>query len=131
MAKILYPEVHQKVWGKEIWIANNPMYCGKILVLYRQYRCSIHYHKLKDETFCIQKGLVLMEVDGEKLVMEQGEIIHIPQQVKHRFTGIIDSEILEISTQHFEDDSYRETKSGFVSNEEFANILNHKKNEIL
>lgn len=126
MANIEQPKLYPKIWGWELWIANNSLYCGKILGLYRKHRCSIHYHKIKDETFYLLKGLVLMEVDNEKFVMEEGDSIHIPQRTKHRFTGLIDSEILEISTQHFEDDSYRETESGLVSDSDFSNLVQIK-----
>ena len=116
--KIQKPEVHDKVWGKELWIANNDKYCGKILELSKGFRCSIHYHKNKDETFYILEGKVLMEVDGEKKIMNVGESIRIFQEMKHRFTGIEDSKILEISTHHEEDDSYRDVQSGEVNLDE-------------
>ncbi len=101
-----------KGWGKEIWIHNDEKYCGKILVLNKGKRCSLHYHKLKHETFYISKGLVQMEImeDGramETLVMKPGDTLEIPPQLRHRFTGLDDSEILEFSTQHFDEDSYR------------------------
>ena len=53
-----------------------------------------------------------MELGKEEFLMEEGSSIHIPTGTKHRFTGLIDSEILEISTQHFEDDSCRLSESG-------------------
>jgi len=107
-------EIHKKIWGEEKWITNTEKYCAKILYLKKGYRCSYHYHKIKDETFYILKGVILMEFGGEEFLMEKGSKIHIPIGIKHRFTGLIDSEILEVSTQHFEDDSYRLIKSGKV-----------------
>ncbi|MEK6848740.1 MAG: cupin domain-containing protein [Nanoarchaeota archaeon] len=108
------PEIHPKGWGREIWIANSEMYCGKILELQKGKRCSIHYHKLKDETFYILSGHVQMNIHNEGylkeptiLFMKPGETLHIPQLLIHQFIGIEDSKILEISTQHFEEDSYR------------------------
>jgi len=105
-------ETHKKIWGEEKWITNTEKYCAKILYLKKGYRCSYHYHKIKDETFYILKGVVLMELEKEEFLMEEGSVIHIPTGAKHRFTGSTDAEILEVSTQHFEDDSYRLTKSG-------------------
>lgn len=35
---------------------------GKILTLKKGFRCSLHTHKIKDETFYILDGEVLMEV---------------------------------------------------------------------
>jgi len=97
----------KKVWGKEIWIANYD-YCGKKLVLNKSYRCSMHHHKNKDETFYILKGKVLMEADNEKRIMLPGDSLRITPGMKHRFTGLEDSEIMEFSTHHEDSDSYRE-----------------------
>ena len=102
-----------KVWGSEEWIVNKD-YCGKKLVLKKGFRCSIHYHKNKDETFYILKGRVLMETDGKKQIMLPGDSIHITPMLKHRFTGLEDSEIIEFSTHHEEEDSYRIEESGKV-----------------
>jgi len=96
-----------KVWGKEIWLANYD-YCGKLLILKKGFRCSMHYHKNKDETFYINKGKVLMETDGKKSIMLQGDSIRLTPGMKHRFTGLEDSEIIEFSTHHEDEDSYRE-----------------------
>ena len=56
----------EKVWGHEEWIVNNPKYCGKKLVLKKGYRCSIHKHDIKDETFYILSGTVLLETEFEE-----------------------------------------------------------------
>lgn len=107
-------ETHKKIWGEEKWITNTEKYCAKILYLKKGYRCSYHYHKIKDETFYILKGVVLMELEKEEFLLEEGSVIHIPIGAKHRFTGFTNAEILEVSTQHFEDDSYRLIESGKV-----------------
>jgi len=101
----------KKVWGSELWITNSKKYCGKKLFLKRGYRCSIHHHKIKDETFFIIRGRVLMEVGKKKWIMEYGDVQHIEPMCNHRFTGLTDAEIIEFSTQHLESDSYRKTKS--------------------
>ena len=102
---------HVKVWGYETVLVNNDKYCGKILHLKKGFRCSIHKHLLKQEHFHILSGLVLMQVGAKRYVMKRGDTVGIEKDTFHRFTGLADSEILEISTQHFEDDSYRITKS--------------------
>jgi len=102
-----------KVWGEEHWIVNKD-YCGKLLILKKGYRCSLHHHKNKDETFYIVKGKVLMETDGEEQIMESGDSAHIKPNRNHRFTGLEHSEIIEFSTHHEEEDSYRDTKSGRI-----------------
>ena len=53
-----------------------------------------------------------MEAGNSFRTMVTGDSVHIPPRLKHRFTGVEDSKIIEISTQHFEDDSYRIEESG-------------------
>lgn len=117
-------DTHKKVWGSEEWLVNTNKYCGKFLNLKKGYQCSMHYHKNKDETFYILKGKVLMEVNGEANVMIKNESARIYPNQKHRFTGIENSTILEISTPHEESDSYREIESRKVNLDKFLSKLN-------
>lgn len=102
-----------KVWGEERWIVNRD-YCGKLLVLKKGFRCSMHHHKNKDETFYVNKGKVLLELDGMKIVMNPGDAQLVKPNQPHRFTGLEDSEIIEFSTHHEDSDSYRDELSGEV-----------------
>jgi len=98
-----------KVWGKEIWMVNTDLYCGKKLILMKGKRCSLHYHINKIETFYIDSGKVLMETRPQRIeqVMCSGDVIQISPHVEHRFGGLEDSVIIEISTHHEDSDSYR------------------------
>ncbi|MFW5870846.1 MAG: cupin domain-containing protein [Candidatus Sumerlaeota bacterium] len=113
--------VYPKAWGEEHWIVNN-LYCGKKLVLKKGYRCSIHYHKLKDETFYVIAGRILLELDDEARVLEPGDKVHVAIGQKHRFTGLERSEMIEFSTHHEEEDSYRDSQSGKIDLDEFELI---------
>ncbi|MDD2445153.1 MAG: cupin domain-containing protein [Candidatus Nanoarchaeia archaeon] len=111
---ITHPEIHPKGWGKENWIVNSKLYCGKIMEVKKGKKCSIHYHKLKDETFYILSGLINLNlyINGYSnkphvIIMKPNDTIHIPQGLIHQFIGLKNSKILEISTQHFEEDSHR------------------------
>ena len=117
------PEIHEKVWESEEWIANTPSYCGKILRLNKGHRSSIHHHKAKDETFYLLDGKVLMEINGEEKVMQKGDIQRILPLTKHRFSGLKKSVILEFSTHHEEADSYRDIESGKIPEAEFEELL--------
>jgi quercetin dioxygenase-like cupin family protein len=113
-----------KVWGNEEWIVNNDKYCGKILNLRRGFRSSIHYHKNKHETFYVDSGRVLLELEGLGIkVLETGTIQEIKPNQKHRFTGLEDSRIFEFSTTHDDSDSYRITKSEKVNLETLGELL--------
>lgn len=108
-----------KVWGEEIWMANTDLYCGKKLILKKGKRCSLHYHKNKNETFYIDSGTILMEMENEERIMHSGESVLIEPGTKHRFSGLEDSVIIEISTHHDDLDSYRikEQLSGDIPKE--------------
>ena len=95
-----------KSWGKEVWMANTELYCGKLLILKKGESCSLHFHKIKDETFYIYSGKVLMQIRVEETVMNVGDAVLIKPRTKHRFTGLEDSVIIEISTHHEDFDSY-------------------------
>ena len=76
-----------KVWGEEHWIVNRD-YCGKKLVLRKGFRCSLHYHKVKDEVFYVIAGRVLLEYGDGVRVLEVGHHQHIAPGVVHRFWGL-------------------------------------------
>lgn len=100
-------DIVPKLWGYEKWLENNEKYCSKIMGLNKGYQCSLHYHKIKDETFLVTKGHIRMEVGEEILHMREGHFVRITPGTLHRFRGLEDSEFLEISTHHEEEDSYR------------------------
>jgi len=97
----------KKEWGSEVWMANNKLYCGKKLILKKGKRGSLHKHKNKDETFYIENGRLLMELDGKTFIMK-GDVVRIKPGILHRYTGLEDSMIIEISTHHEDKDTYRE-----------------------
>jgi quercetin dioxygenase-like cupin family protein len=103
-------KIVNKIWGHEEWIVNRD-YCGKKLFLKQGFRCSMHHHENKDETFYINKGKVLIEIDEKSKIMLPGDSILILPNTKHRFTGLEDSEIIEFSTHHEDEDSYRDEES--------------------
>jgi rfaE bifunctional protein kinase chain/domain len=96
-----------KLWGYEQWIENNEKYCCKILGLNKGFQCSLHYHKNKDETFLVTSGHVRLELGDQVMHMRQGSFARVLPNTPHRFAGIEDSVIMEVSTHHEDSDSYR------------------------
>ena len=103
-----------KGWGWEKWIANSPEYCGKLLFIEKNKRCSWHYHLLKDETFYLQSGLIHLfygktnDIGSAKtIILEPGDRFHMPRKMRHQMVAIEDAELFEFSTQHFDEDSHR------------------------
>ena len=103
-----------KGWGFEKWIVNNTEYCGKLLYFVKGKKCSWHYHKLKDETFYIQSGKILLKYsDGDEMahadeiILTKGDKFHIYRTLRHQMYALEDTELFEFSTQHFDKDSIR------------------------
>lgn len=104
-------EKYPKGWGEEIWIVDTPLYCGKKLILKEGKKCGIHYHREKDKTLYVQRGIVLINIypkypgPKKRVIMTAGHSISIRPGLIHRFLGLKDSEIFEFSTQHFKSDT--------------------------
>lgn len=75
---------------------------------------SWHYHKIKDETFYVNKGELEIWYGfdddiaaANHMIIKKGDVFHVPVGLRHRLKAIKSSEIIEFSTTHFDDDSYR------------------------
>ena len=118
MSRIRKPvHIEPKGWGREVWIANNPLYCGKILEIKKGKRCSLHYHKLKTESFYLRAGRLLVRIkeSPDTVVVEEfelgpGECMDIAPGLVHQMEALEDAELFEFSTQHFDSDSHRIAK---------------------
>ena len=106
--------VEPKGWGREVWIANNALYCGKILEIEKGKRCSLHFHKLKTESFYLRAGRLRVRVKESaeaatitEFELHQGQCMDVPLGLVHQMEALEDSELYEFSTQHFDSDSYR------------------------
>ena len=102
-----------KEWGHELIIVNNELYCGKILFFKAGFKFSMHYHIQKQETWYVNKGnfkFRYIRTDTTEIIerdMKQGDSVTIPIGMPHQLEALCDGEIFEISTQHFDSDSYR------------------------
>lgn len=110
-----------KLWGKEIWIINNEHYCMKYLQLHSGAMGSLHFHKKKDESFYIQTGVVILELDDQKLTLVPGMSVRILPGQKHRFRNDTHcynvATILEISTTHDDNDTFRLEEAKYIEEE--------------
>lgn len=124
-----YIKIVPKLWGEERWIRNDGLYCMKELLLKVGCHCSLHYHKKKTETFYVVHGRVMLEYPGAEGigssprdgtlimcdVLSLGQVVTLHPGDVHRFRALSHTAMLiECSTQHFEDDSYRLEPSGEV-----------------
>lgn len=68
---------------EELYV-NSPLYCCKHLIFLKGFQCSLHYHKLKDETFYVLKGKIKLELNGRIHYLEEGQKIRIKPNSPHR-----------------------------------------------
>jgi len=106
--------IEPKGWGREVWIANNHLYCGKILEIRKGKRCSLHYHKLKTESFYLRTGRLKVRVKEspdsitiEEFELVAGDCMDVPPGLVHQMEALEDAELFEFSTEHFDTDSHR------------------------
>jgi mannose-6-phosphate isomerase-like protein (cupin superfamily) len=113
--KIQHPKRVDKKWGYELWIHNDTDYCGKLLVFTKSgNKFSMHYHMIKDETWYVQKGAFQFDwidtENGERCYtqIQEGDVIEIKKGLPHQLTALTEeATVFEVSTQHFDEDSYR------------------------
>ncbi|KKM21685.1 hypothetical protein LCGC14_1632940 [marine sediment metagenome] len=106
----------EKRWGSELWVCNEPEYCGKLLHLKQDAQCSYHYHPVKKETFYVIQGSICLTIEGKDYMMNplsQPKTI-MPGQ-KHYFKGITEAVILEVSTHHSDSDVVRLNESRLLA----------------
>jgi cupin fold WbuC family metalloprotein len=112
---ITTPKRVEKKWGYKLWIHNDNEYCGKLLVFTKdRSRFSMHYHLQKKETWYIQEGRFqfnYIDVENGKLKgtqLEKGQSVLIERGQPHQLIALEDNSIVfEVSTEHFDEDSYR------------------------
>lgn len=106
----------KKAWGEEVILHNDSDYCGKLLRFNKGARFSMHFHMMKVETFYVNIGeFELTYIDTKTatahiIKIKEGDIIEIGQGDPHQLYSLTGGEIFEMSTQHFDDDSYRVRK---------------------
>jgi mannose-6-phosphate isomerase-like protein (cupin superfamily) len=102
-----------KAWGEEVILHNGEDYCGKLLRFRKDGKFSLHFHSKKTESFYVNKGrFELITIDTriaakQHISITEGDIIHIEPNTPHQLIALTEGEIFEVSTPHYDDDSYR------------------------
>jgi len=106
-------EIVQKGWGSEVIFANNEMYCGKLLRFNKGARFSMHFHMKKDETWYLAEGTIRLNWIDTKDASKKSEVVRVGEVIRnrpgepHQVEALSDAVIFEVSTTHFDEDSYR------------------------
>jgi mannose-6-phosphate isomerase-like protein (cupin superfamily) len=118
-------EIVDTAWGREHVLTNQPKYCAKILEVDGGMTCSLHRHKVKEETFIVLTGSGWIETTldpaarTEPVRLGTGCFVHLEAGTWHRFWTEDHLVMLEVSTHHDDKDVERETESGSL---EWADI---------
>lgn len=104
------PEVPYRVdkpWGYELVWARTPHYVGKVLHVKAGQVLSLQYHNHKDETMHVLSGELILRTQTDGVLnarpFKQGESVHIPPTLVHQIEAVVDTDVLEASTDHLDD----------------------------
>ncbi|MBF0284864.1 MAG: N-acetylneuraminate synthase family protein [Magnetococcales bacterium] len=88
----------------------NREYCKKIIVMLPGQAHPTHFHKRKEETFQLLHGTMEVSVDHHVRDLRPGETVLVQPGVWHSFRSETGCVFEEISTTHYNDDSYYRDK---------------------
>lgn len=105
----------EKPWGSELWLVNDELnnYCGKILTIKKGHRFSMHFHDKKVETFYVLEGRLnvwLLDTRDASVhdgVLLKGGCLDLDRLIPHEVEAVEDSQVIEFSTFHRDEDSFR------------------------
>lgn len=97
----------EKPWGYELIWGKTENYVGKVLHIAQGHKLSRQFHNLKEETFLVQSGEMMLEIGlKDQLVthhLKAGDNFHCPPKTVHRMIAITDVDVIEVSTNHLDD----------------------------
>lgn len=113
------PEVFERDWGTETFIARTPHYLGKLLRMNAGTRGGLQCHVEKDETFYLLWGEAQVEYDpGDGVLvtirMKPGQSFRIPPKAIHRTTALTECLFIETSTPVYDDRYHAESHYGLA-----------------
>jgi sialic acid synthase SpsE/mannose-6-phosphate isomerase-like protein (cupin superfamily) len=84
----------------------NREYCKKLLISLPGQTHPDMFHKIKDETFFIVYGSIMLKLDEKVIEMNAGDLMAIPPNSIHGFFTLTGCVIEEVSSSHNSDDSF-------------------------
>ena len=86
----------------------NREYCKKLIVMLPRQKHPYHFHKRKEETFQLLWGDMEVELDGKQEKMNVGDLFLVKPDQWHKFHTLDGAIFEEVSTTHYNDDSFYE-----------------------
>jgi sialic acid synthase SpsE/quercetin dioxygenase-like cupin family protein len=85
----------------------NKQYAKKILILLPNQKHPLHFHKIKEESFIILFGTLLLKDGKRSFNLKEGDVIHLKKNSWHNFIAGANGCIFEeISTTSLKNDSF-------------------------
>jgi mannose-6-phosphate isomerase len=101
--KLVDVEVVEKPWGREIILAHEDEYAGKIIEVKKGHRLSYQYHKQKKETMYVLSGRMKLVYKGGEKILEEGDSVTLEPGDRHRVEALQDLSFIEVSTSQLDD----------------------------
>lgn len=101
-----YGMKHFRQTGAIIISIINREYCKKLLVILPGQKHPIHMHKVKEETFQLLYGDLIVNIEGKERILKPGDIQTVHRGERHSFTSTKGAIFEEVSTTHMKNDSY-------------------------
>ncbi|MDI6643057.1 MAG: sugar phosphate nucleotidyltransferase [Candidatus Hodarchaeaceae archaeon] len=99
-----YSNRTDKPWGHEKVLRLDRKRMEKLLYIMAGYRTSLHYHKIRDETLHVLRGVGWVDLEGSKRRrFAKGSRIHIKPNTIHSIIAARNTLLREVSTPHPED----------------------------
>ncbi len=106
----------------------NREYCKKLIIQLPRQKHPYHHHKKKEETFQVLSGTLKVEKNGNSTFLTPGDIYLIEPGHWHKFSTFQGVIFEEISTTHFDDDSYYEDPTiNMIPRQDRKTIIEHWK----
>jgi sialic acid synthase SpsE/quercetin dioxygenase-like cupin family protein len=93
-------------WGATIINIVNREYCKKLLILLPGQQHPLHNHHRKEETFNVLAGDLQLTLNGAESIVKPGEMVTVERHMAHAFSSKTGTIFEELSTTHFNDDSF-------------------------
>lgn len=104
----------------------NRDYAKKIIVQLPGQSHPLHFHKLKEETFVVLDGELVIELDGQERRLQPGDTLTVRPGVWHRFRTDTGCVFEEISTTAIKGDSvYRDPAINRLGNDARKTVVDH------
>lgn len=99
---------HFRHYGATIINVINREYCKKLIVVLPGQQHPSHYHKVKEESFQVLYGTLILTLGGVTKEMNAGDVMTVERGMLHSFTTKEGCIFEEVSTTHVKNDSYYE-----------------------